>query len=726
MPVDARRAEVLMLAALEAATPAARAALLDRECGVDAELRQHVEELLAAHANPASILDRPAATPLLAAAQLAADLQDAAEAAKEGGTEPISLAFLAPPTRPGALGRLGHYEVQEVLGHGGFGIVLRAIDEKLQRNVAIKVMAPVIAVTSPARKRFLREARSAAAIRHENVVRIYAVEEQPLPFLVMEHIPGRTLQQKLDAEGPLDAGELLRLAVQTARGLAAAHAQGLIHRDIKPSNILLEGVVEPRVKIADFGLALAADDASQTQSGVFAGTPMYMSPEQAQGQKVDARADLFSLGSVLYTMLSGRPPFRAPSTLAVLRRVAEDQPRPIQEIIPEAPNWLCELIGTLHAKNPDDRFQTAQELAELLEACLRQVREHGPQAVPFRFPSVFAARMRMRRISIAVFAAAILASAFLLAQVMGGGRLEPTTPASGPQSSAPAEPVVLADPGPAYLNSAAYLPLSEFGIRKVADFQEVHSVSPEKWIAWAKTLEPGYVPIVIGDHAAPNACLMHGIAVKLAGKAIDWNCAYLPFLEYQPETERRNKAGMPTIQMQYLEPPGKGMHVMLLWVRDPTILVYYLGPPTRRLPESLADQRKKGFKPFMFVPCHRPNPVINIMHTMGDSGRNQWRLEASLKKNELGRFTIEAMKNGLFIYSVAAHLNEQGDLRFSALAWENPARLDWTFQEDLTTAEYVAELAKQKREGLRPVSVTSYEEKGSVRYAASWVRYATR
>ncbi len=167
----------------------------------------------------------------------------------------------------------------------------------------------------------------------------------------------------------MDVKTVVRLGRQIAEGLAAAHERELIHRDIKPGNILLEAGVVERVKITDFGLARAADDASMTQSGLIAGTPMYMAPEQAQGQKLDQRADLFSLGSVLYQMISGRPPFRAATTLAVLKRVVEEAPRPIQEIIPETPNWLCDIIARLHAKNPEERFQTAAEVAEVLTDC---------------------------------------------------------------------------------------------------------------------------------------------------------------------------------------------------------------------------------------------------------------------------------------------------------------------------------------------------------------------
>ena len=294
--------------------------------------------------------------------------------------------FLARSERPGALGRLAHYDVQQVLGQGGFGIVYRAFDDKLQRTVAVKVLAPHLASSPAARKRFLREARSAAAVKHENVVQVYAVEEQPLPFLVMEYLPGETLQQRIDRTGPLELPELLRVGRQIAGGLAAAHAQDLIHRDIKPSNILLDAGSPPAAKITDFGLARAADDASLTRSGTVAGTPMFMAPEQARGETLDQRADLFSLGSVLYALASGRPPFPASNTLAVLKRVVEDAPRPIRDFAPEVPGWFCRIVDKLHAKEPDDRFQTAHEVADLLADCERQLAENDRLTDTSRIP----------------------------------------------------------------------------------------------------------------------------------------------------------------------------------------------------------------------------------------------------------------------------------------------------------------------------------------------------
>ena len=152
------------------------------------------------------------------------------------------------------------------------------------------------------------------------------------------------------------------------------------------------------MKITDFGLARAADDASISQSGIIAGTPMYMAPEQAKGETLDHRADLFSLGSVLYTMVAGRPPFRANGTLAVLKRVAEDTPRPIREIIPETPQWLCDIIAKLHAKNPDDRFQSAREVADVLADCEAQLKAHGTAEGLSRIPGGGRPPRRPRRL----------------------------------------------------------------------------------------------------------------------------------------------------------------------------------------------------------------------------------------------------------------------------------------------------------------------------------------
>jgi eukaryotic-like serine/threonine-protein kinase len=287
----------------------------------------------------------------------------------------LSLAFLTPSDWPDSLGRLGSYEVKGVLGSGGMGVVFKAFDPALNRNVAVKVLAPSLASCGASRRRFLREARAAAAVVHEHVVAVFAVVETAgLPFLVMEYVPGRSLQERLDKDGPLALPEVLRIGMQTAAGLAAAHVQGLVHRDVKPANILLENGVE-RVRLTDFGLARAIADAGMTQSGVVAGTPHYMAPEQSRGELTDHRADLFSLGSTLYSACAGHPPFRADTPLAVLRRVSDDEARPLRQIAPDVPAWLEAIIARLMAKDPTQRFQTAAEVADLLGRCLAHVQQ---------------------------------------------------------------------------------------------------------------------------------------------------------------------------------------------------------------------------------------------------------------------------------------------------------------------------------------------------------------
>lgn len=285
--------------------------------------------------------------------------------------ERVKLDFLAPPTHPELLGRLGRYEIERVLGTGGMGVVLRAFDTELHRVVAVKVLAPHLANHSSARRRFSREAQAAAAVVHPHVIPIFNVEsEADVPYLVMQYVAGKSLQWRVDHQGPLSVVDALRIAQQTAAGLSAAHSQGLVHRDVKPANILmLEENVE-HVLLSDFGLARAVDDASLTKTGIVAGTPHYMSPEQALGESIDHRSDLFSLGSVLYFMLAGRPPFRATGAMAVLHRICQTDHRPLIDVNREVPLEVSRFTDQLLAKSPDDRIQSALnaeiELAQLL------------------------------------------------------------------------------------------------------------------------------------------------------------------------------------------------------------------------------------------------------------------------------------------------------------------------------------------------------------------------
>jgi WD40 repeat protein len=300
------------------------------------------------------------------------------------------LDFLDLAEWPDQLGRLAHYDVSEVIGRGGMGVVLKAWDSALHRVVAIKVLAPRLAVNPAAQARFVREARAVAAISHENVVAVHAVgETHGLPYLVMQHISGVSLQERLSRKEPLSVLEIVRIGMQTAAGLAAAHAQGLIHCDIKPDNLLLEAG-SGRVKITDFGLARALDEAGNTATETIAGTPRFMAPEQARGETLDPRTDLFSLGSVLYTLCTGEFPFQGRTNAEVLHQVVNQTPVPIARLQPRIPSSLIEVINRLHAKDRGQRFTSAAEVVTALEQVLANPSdrwafiptENGPLSAP--------------------------------------------------------------------------------------------------------------------------------------------------------------------------------------------------------------------------------------------------------------------------------------------------------------------------------------------------------
>lgn len=274
------------------------------------------------------------------------------------------------PSHPEMLGKLGRYSIEREIGTGGMGVVLKGFDAELNRTVAIKVLAPHLARSGAARERFVREGRAAAAVVHENVVAIYEVDtSRRLPTLVMRYVDGLSLQRRVDTIGPLPICEALRIASQTAAGLAAAHRQGIVHRDVKPANILLSASGQ-RVWITDFGLARAVDDASLTRTGFIAGTPHYMSPEQARGGTVGPASDLFSLGGVLYFLLAARPPWRAERSLAVLHRIVQEPHRPLWKLNPEVPREVSDLVDLLLTKSSSDRSLSASDVQQKLESIL--------------------------------------------------------------------------------------------------------------------------------------------------------------------------------------------------------------------------------------------------------------------------------------------------------------------------------------------------------------------
>ncbi len=280
----------------------------------------------------------------------------------------VDLSVLGPTDDPESMGRIGNYEIQGIIGRGGMGIVFRAIDSALSRNVALKVLDPSLASVAAARMRFAMEARAMAAISHEHVVPVYTVDEhRGIPYFAMEYVPGGTLESRIRKQGPLDVVSILRIARQVALALSAAHECGLVHRDIKPANILLDRGVE-RVRVADFGLARVNSDASHTRSGFIAGTPQFMSPEQVRGETCTPQSDLFSLGTVMYAMCTGHSPFRSESIYGSMQRIVHEAPRSICEQVPSIPDWLERFIFKLLSKKISERFADATAVAKFLEA----------------------------------------------------------------------------------------------------------------------------------------------------------------------------------------------------------------------------------------------------------------------------------------------------------------------------------------------------------------------
>ena len=296
-----------------------------------------------------------------------------------------SFSFLAPPQEAGELGWLAHYRITGVLGEGGMGFVFDAFDTHLHRRVALKVLKPELAANVSFRERFLQEARAAAALPDEHIITIYQVGlENDVPYLAMKFLHGESLEQRLQRDGWVPLPELLRIGREIALGLSAAHERGLIHRDIKPANLWLETPPPEqgpssgtrlsceyvyRVKILDFGLARPIHDARRlTATGLIVGTPQYLAPEQARGQPLDHRCDLFSLGIVLYRMATGVLPFYGSDTLAQLTALAVAEPQPIEELSPHTPAGLRNLIHQLLARDPEKRPPTARAVAEMLRA----------------------------------------------------------------------------------------------------------------------------------------------------------------------------------------------------------------------------------------------------------------------------------------------------------------------------------------------------------------------
>ncbi|GHO92645.1 hypothetical protein KSF_026930 [Reticulibacter mediterranei] len=286
----------------------------------------------------------------------------------------------------------GRYEIREHIASGGMASVFKTWDHRVERIVAIKVLRSLDKNDLRAVERFRREARAAAALAHPNAVTIYDfVEEAGQYFLVMEYIQGPTLKQLIAQRRQLHAREAIEVASQVCAVLQVAHARGFIHRDIKPQNIMLALSGGPTggslndggawVKLTDFGIVRVAEDAGLTNSGIVLGTADYLSPEQARGETLTASSDLYSLGVVMFEMLTGRPPFVGPTAVSIAMQHASANPPPLRQFNPHVPPAVEQVVNRTLQKEPEDRFMSAAEMQQVLRQCSRELMR-GTQSAP--------------------------------------------------------------------------------------------------------------------------------------------------------------------------------------------------------------------------------------------------------------------------------------------------------------------------------------------------------
>ena len=271
--------------------------------------------------------------------------------------------------------RIGKYTIQRLVARGGMGELYLAHDPDLDREVAIKVMSEEISLDPQARARFYREARAAARLQHRNIVTIFDfAHDGEMPYFVMEYLRGQSLAERLQQASPMTLADKLDLAIQLCEGLQFAHGEGVIHRDIKPGNIWL--VDDGGVKVLDFGIATSSAGTLSAGTSVV-GSAGYMSPEQIEGQPVDGRADLFSVGAVLFELVTGRTPFDGDSVTTVMMKIVQDEPAPdVRAFAPDTPPTLANVIRRALEKDPDQRYADAAEMAADLRAVRLEVVEH--------------------------------------------------------------------------------------------------------------------------------------------------------------------------------------------------------------------------------------------------------------------------------------------------------------------------------------------------------------
>jgi hypothetical protein len=639
---------------------------------------------------------------------------------------PIATAVAIPPS-------IGGYALLGELGRGGMGVVYRAEDPSLKREVALKVMLPQFAAHPTAKARFVREARAQAKVEHEHVVAIHQVAEfQGLPYIVMPLLKGMTLQAALRANARPPISEVIRIGREAAEGLAAAHENGLVHRDIKPANIWLEGR-RLRVRILDFGLARIAEDTDATEGddpvtreGSLVGTPAYMSPEQARGMPVDGRTDLWSLGVVLYQMAAGTMPFHGDSAIGVLTSVSIDHPLPPAARNPAVPPHLSDLIMRLLAKLPAYRPPSADAVADELRAIESELAgavrtaplESGANyaAVPMGgdpFAGIDATepdlthrpehhepqRRTDSRAWLYAAGGAVLLALLAVAAVLLGGR-----------AKKPAVETIEPDP-------VRVAPTPRPKPKEVpADYKEVHGVDLDGLKDWASRLSVGgFRPVAVSARGGTPDLLFDAVAHP---DPRDWVFLTTPLGSEQAVfDDYRGRGYVPRVRV--VHPVANAPHVSEVWVREPGLVGWTAWNGRRtfiegKFREALAAER---------APVHvsTGGGEIGLIGTavFVRAAGAPWEVDLDVQLNDLVRKVGECRAKGWRPKSLVA-VPDPNRVRFAVVYGENAPFLEWDFQSGLSPAEYEAAIADRRAKRQRPGLVASSMLDGDPRYAVVW------
>jgi tRNA A-37 threonylcarbamoyl transferase component Bud32 len=665
----------------------------------------------------------------------------AAGNAPDGATVPLT------PDVPPELVNHPRYRVLRLLGQGGMGAVYLAEHLVMGRRVALKTISAQLLSNRDAVARFHREVRAAARLVHPNIVTAFDAEQAGgLHFLVMEYVDGASVADFAKRKGALAVDQACAIVSQAAVGLQHAHEQGLIHRDVKPANLMLTR--KGQVKVLDFGLAQftrhddPAADAAHTTTGAVMGTADYIAPEQtSSSRKVDIRADIYSLGCTLYTLLAGRVPFPDGTVIDKCIHHATDEPTPLASLRPGMPAGLAEVVGKMMAKKPEDRYQVPADVVRALRPFTARGAAPAPPAEDKTepFAEVVAAartakppRGGKRRTNMAnVAGIAMLAVVGLVALLIGGKVIATflvggndagpvtakTAPAPTVKQKEPEKPpeysVAWSGKGPTHALVAPEHTIPG----AVLDFKEIEAASLKEFRDWQAALAPDYRLSFLGNRAGVGPPLFNGVAVH--------ERVPLPVRVFVGLTDKESEVNHESFKKEKTPPhlmmhssyaeAGKFRHSQL-WA-DGGGYVWYGSLENIK---QIVKDNTGAQRPYAMDWAAAGND--QLFAVFGTHEKGEWKMYYSLTRDEALATAADYRDRGWRPDAIAPYFDGER-YRFMMVVRDNPGPVDWHLQMDMTLPDYKKASAEEKSRGRFPLQVVSYGDEAAVKYAALWVRY---